>query len=232
VGFNGVMRLDTDILNYVVPRFLRDGWQVNIHAVGDRANGIVLDTFEAALKGINVSALRPRIEHCQIMTKADMARLGRLGVIASVQPTHAISDMWYAQDRLGPERIKGLYAFRSLLDSGARISFGSDAPVEDLNPLSGFYAAITRLSPSGQSPHGPDGWFPEQCLTREEALRGMTIDPAYASFTESTLGSLVPGKHADFVVLSQDIMSIPANQILKTKVFATVVDGQPIYGAI
>ncbi|KIM91971.1 hypothetical protein PILCRDRAFT_809968 [Piloderma croceum F 1598] len=231
-GFCGVMRLETHVLNSVVPRFLRDGWQVNIHAVGDRANGIVLDTFEAALMGVNVTASRPRIEHCQIMTRADMARLGKLGVIASVQPTHAISDMWYAQDRLGPERVKGLYAFRSLLDSGARISFGSDAPVEDLNPLSGFYAATTRLSPSGQSPHGPDGWFPEQRLTRDEALRGMTIDPAYASFTESTLGSLAPGKIADFVVLSQDIMSIPTNQILRTKVVATVIDGRPIYGGI
>lgn len=231
-GFNGVMRLETDLLNSVVPRFLHDGWQVNIHAVGDRANGIVLDTFEAALQGINVTASRPRIEHCQIMTKADMVRLGRLGVIASVQPTHVISDMWYAQDRLGPERVKGLYAFRSLLDSGARITFGSDAPVEEINPLSGFYAAITRLSPLGQSPHGSGGWFPDQCLTREEALRGMTIDPAYASFTESILGSLVPGKHADFVVLSQDIMSIPTNQILNTKVSATVINGQPIYGMI
>jgi len=226
------MRLEIDVLNTVVPRFLRDGWQVNIHAVGDRANSIVLDTFEVALKGVNVSDLRPRIEHCQIMRTADMVRLGKLGVIASVQPTHAISDMWYAQDRLGPERVKGLYAFRSLLDSGARITFGSDAPVEDLNPISGFYAAVTRLSPSGQSPHGSDGWFPEQCLSREEALRGMTIDPAYASFTESTLGSLTVGKRADFVILSQDIMSIPVSQILNTKVLATVVDGQPIYGVI
>jgi hypothetical protein len=229
---SGVMRLDADVLNSVVPRFLRDEWQVNVHAIGDRANGIVLDTFEAALDGIDVIALRPRLEHAQLMTEADMARLGKLGVIASIQPTHAISDMWYAQDRLGPERVKGLYAFRTLIDSGARVTLGSDFPVESMNPLSGFYAAITRLSPSGKSPHGPDGWFPKQRLTREEALRGITIDPAYASFTESTLGSLVKGKRADYVVLSQDIMTIPASQILNTKVSATVLDGRPIYGRI
>jgi len=211
---------------------LRDGWQVNVHAIGDRANSIVLDAFEAALSGVNVTALRPRLEHAQLMTRADMKRLGRLGVIASVQPTHAISDMWYAQDRLGPERVKGLYAFRSVIDSGARITLGSDFPVEDLNPLSGFYAAITRLSPDGQSPHGSNGWFPEERLTREEALRGMTIDPAYASFTDSSLGSLIPGKRADYVVLSQDIMTIPADKILDTKVLATALDGRPVYGRL
>ncbi|GLB37251.1 putative amidohydrolase family protein [Lyophyllum shimeji] len=226
---NGFMRLDPEVLFDVIPKFLRDGWQVNVHAIGDRANGIVLDAFEASLKGVNVTASRPRLEHAQIMTEADMKRLGRLGVIASVQPTHATSDMWYAQDRLGPERVKGLYAFRSLIDSGARITLGSDFPVETMNPLFGFYAAITRLSPDGQSPHGPDGWFPEQRITRQEALRGMTIDPAYASFTETILGSLEVGKRADYVVLSQDIMTVPANDILATKVLVTAIDGQAVY---
>jgi len=161
-----------------------------------------------------------------------MVRLGKLGVIASIQPTHAISDMWYAQNRLGPERVKGLYAFRSLIDSGARITLGSDFPVETMNPLAGFYAAITRKSPDGKSPHGPGGWFPEQRLTRQEALRGMTIDPAYASFTETTLGSLEVGKRADFTVLSQDIMTIAEDEILSTMVDATVIDGKPVYGTI
>jgi len=203
-----------------------------VHAIGDRANGIVLDAFEASLKGANVTALRPRLEHAQMMTKADMIRLGKLGVIASIQPTHAISDMWYAQDRLGPDRVKNLYAFRSLVDSGAKITLGSDFPVESMNPLSGFYAAVTRKSPTGESPHGPDGWFPEQKLTRKEALRGMTIDPAYASFTESTLGSLEIGKRADFTVFSRDIMTIPAQDILATNVLATVIDGKPVFGGI
>ncbi|KAH7915226.1 amidohydrolase family-domain-containing protein [Hygrophoropsis aurantiaca] len=228
----GFMRLDAKLLHEMIPRFLHDGWQVNVHAIGDFANGIVLDAFEAALKNVDVAALRPRLEHAQILTQEDMVRVGKLGVIASVQPTHAISDMWYAEDRLGPQRVKGLYAFRSLLDNGARLTLGSDFPVEDMNPLAGFYAAITRLSPDGRSPHGSGGWFPEQRLTRQEALRGMTIDPAYASFTEDTLGSLVPGKRADYVVLSQDIMTVPADQILSTQVDATVIDGQPVFGKI
>ncbi|KAJ8593060.1 amidohydrolase 3 [Rhizopogon salebrosus TDB-379] len=226
----GFMRVDPEVLTRVVPKYLRDGWQVNIHAIGDYANSVVLDTFEAALKDVNVTALRPRLEHAQILTKADMERVGKLGVIASVQPTHAISDMWYAEDRLGPERVKSLYAFRSLLDHGSRIALGSDFPVEAMNPLSGFYAAVTRLSPEGESPKGPSGWFPEQRLTRMEALRGMTIDAAYASFTEASLGSLVPGKRADYVVLSQDIMTVPAGRILSTKVQATVIDGRPVFG--
>ncbi|KAJ3805913.1 amidohydrolase family-domain-containing protein [Lentinula aff. lateritia] len=232
---NGLMRIDKDVLFKYIPLFLRDGWQVNVHAIGDRANGLVVDAFEASLNGVNVTALRPRLEHAQLMTKADMHRVGKLGgkiVIASVQPTHAISDMLFAEDRLGPERVKNLYAFRTLIESGARITLGSDAPVEDLNPLAGFYAAISRLTLDGDSPHGTDGWFPEQRLTREEALRGMTIDPAYASFTESILGSLEVGKRADFVVFSQDIMSIPVPEILSTKVLATAVDGKLVYGAI
>ncbi|PFH52001.1 hypothetical protein AMATHDRAFT_74508 [Amanita thiersii Skay4041] len=229
---SGFMRLEPEVLHDIIPRFLRDGWQVNVHAIGDRANGIVLDAFEAASKDTDVRALRPRLEHAQLMTQADMKRLGELGVIASVQPTHAISDMWYAQDRLGPDRIKGLYAFRSLLDNGARITLGSDFPVETMNPLSAFYAAIARLSLDGRSPHGPDGWFPEQCLTRIEALRGMTIEPAYASFTEHILGSLEIGKRADFVVLSKDIMTIPIHHILSTKILATVLDGKVVYGSL
>ncbi|KAJ4468274.1 amidohydrolase family-domain-containing protein [Lentinula aciculospora] len=229
---NGLMRLDKEVLFTYIPLFLRDGWQVNVHAIGDRANGLVVDAFQASLSGTNVTALRPRLEHAQLMTKTDMRRLGKLGVIASVQPTHAISDMLFAEDRLGPERVKNLYAFRTLIKSGARITLGSDAPVEDLNPLAGFYAAISRLTPGGHSPHGADGWFPEQRLTREEALRGMTIDPAYASFTESFLGSLEVGKRADFVIFSQDIMSVPVNKILSTKVLATAVDGKLVYGVI
>ncbi|OAX36092.1 hypothetical protein K503DRAFT_695783 [Rhizopogon vinicolor AM-OR11-026] len=228
----GFMRIDPEVLTEVVPKYLRDGWQVNIHAIGDYANSVVLDTFESALKDVNVTALRPRLEHAQILTKIDMQRVGNLGVIASVQPTHAISDMWYAEDRLGPERVKYLYAFRSLLDHGSRLALGSDFPVEDMNPLAGFYAAVTRLSPEGESPQGPSGWFPEQRLTRMEALRGMTIDAAYASFTEDDLGSLVPGKRADYVVLSQDIMTVPVDQILNTKVQATVIDGRPAFGQV
>ncbi|KAI0666716.1 amidohydrolase family-domain-containing protein [Trametes maxima] len=228
----GFLRTSPETLNDVIPKFMKDGWQVNVHAIGDRANGVVLDAFEAALAKANVTALRPRLEHAQILAQKDMARFGDLGVIASVQPTHAISDMWFAEDRLGPERVKGLYAFRSIIDHGARITLGSDFPVEDMNPLAGFYAAITRVSPEGTSPHGPGGWFPEQRMTRFEALKGMTLDPAYASFTEDILGSITPGKFADFVVLSQDIMTVPAASVLSTGVVTTVIDGKPVYGTI
>ncbi|KAF8626850.1 hypothetical protein AX15_004675 [Amanita polypyramis BW_CC] len=229
---SGFMRIDPEILQDVIPKYLRDGWQVNVHAIGDKANSIVLDAFEAALGGANVTALRPRLEHAQLLSDIDLPRLGKLGVIVSVQPTHAIEDMWYAEDRLGPERVKDLYPFRSIVDSGALITLGSDFPVASPNPLAAFYASITRLSFSGESPHGSQGWFPEQRLTRIEALRGITINPAYASFTEDILGSLEIGKLADFVVLSRDIMSIPPNEIIDTEVLATVIDGQTVYGSI
>jgi len=229
---NGFMRVSEATINRVIPLFLRDGWQVNVHAIGDRANGIVLGALESAFEDVDVVTMRPRLEHAQIMTKADIKRAGKIGVIASVQPTHVIDDMWYAEERIGPLRIKGLYAFRSLLNSGARITLGSDFPVETMNPLAGFYAAITRVSLDGRSPHGPGGWFPEQRLTRLEALRGMTIDPAYASFTESVLGSLEPGKRADFVVLSQNIMTVPVTEIMNTKFLATVIDGIAVHGKI
>ncbi|ETW80709.1 hypothetical protein HETIRDRAFT_154904 [Heterobasidion irregulare TC 32-1] len=228
----GFMRIEPEVMNSFIPRFLKDGWQVNVHAIGDRANALVLDVFESALKGMDVAALRPRIEHAQMIRHVDMARMARLNVIASIQPTHAPSDMYFAEDRLGPERVKLLYAFRSIVDYGARITLGSDAPVETLNPMNGFFAAVTRLAPDGTSVHGPDGWFPEQRLSREEALKGMTIDAAYASFTESTLGSLTPGKRADYAVLSKNIMTVPAMEILDTEVLVTALDGRPVYGGL
>ncbi|KAH7872124.1 amidohydrolase family-domain-containing protein [Lentinula edodes] len=233
----GFMRLPASLLNEIIPRFIKDGWQVNAHAIGDRANGVVLDAFEKAERelrdeqDLDLKHTRPRIEHAQIMTSQDLARIGRVGVIASIQPTHVTDDMWYGEARLGPERVKGLYAFRSMMNSGARITLGTDIPVEGINPLETFYAAITRTDKSGNSPHGPNGWFPEQKLTRVEALRGMTIDPAYASFSESTLGSLEPGKKADFVVLSKDIMSVrDPREVLETKVLTTVLDGRVVFG--
>ncbi|KAA1474330.1 hypothetical protein DENSPDRAFT_840908 [Dentipellis sp. KUC8613] len=228
----GFMRIEPEVLNAWIPRFLRDGWQVNIHAIGDRANALVIDAFENALQGINVTASRPRLEHAQIIRHEDMARLGKLGIIASIQPTHATSDMLFGEQRLGPERVKLLYAFQSIIDHGARVTFGSDAPVENMKPLYGFFAAVARVAPDGTSPHGPDGWFPEQRLSREEALRGMTIEPAYASFTDDSLGSLTPGKRADYVVLSQNIMTVPTEEILATEVLLTAIDGKPVYGEL
>jgi hypothetical protein len=153
-------------------------------------------------------------------------RFRELGVIASMQPTHATSDMYWAADRLGDERLQGAYAWRSFLDEGVRLAFGSDFPVEHVNPLMGYYAAVTRQDADGE-PAG--GWLPGQILSREEALKSFTLDAAYAAFQEDELGSIEPGKYADFVVLSKDIMTVPASEILTTHVIATYLGGRLIY---
>ncbi|KAG8901634.1 hypothetical protein FRC01_009794, partial [Tulasnella sp. 417] len=203
----------------------------NVHCIGDRANHIVLDAFEKALSE-DTQKLRHRLEHAQILTQDDIKRVGQLGIIASVQPTHCTSDMSYAETRLGPERIKGAYAWQSLIRNGAHFATGSDFPVEGINPLLGFYAAVTRLDENGESPHGPGGWFPDERLTREQALYGMTLGAAYAGHQEDIIGSLTPGKRADLVVLDKDIMQVPPAEILKTKVKVTIVDGNVFYGKL
>ncbi|KAG2052126.1 hypothetical protein BDR06DRAFT_958191 [Suillus hirtellus] len=231
---SGIMRLRPEALTKLVKEFSTDGWQINIHCIGDRANHVVLDIYDDMLANasFSIDALRPRIEHAQILTLDDIKRIGKLGVIPSVQPTHATSDMWYAEDRLGPKRIKGAYAYRALLNASSTrvLPLGSDFPVEGINPLLGFYAAVSRLSVTGDSPHGPGGWYPSERLTRAEALKGMTLDAAYASFSEDILGSLLIGKKADFVVLDRDIMTVPIEDILSAKVTATVIDGEVAYG--
>ncbi|KAF8903036.1 amidohydrolase family-domain-containing protein [Mucidula mucida] len=233
----GLMRSSKEVLAKLIQQFWKDNWQVNIHCIGDRANNVALDIFEDIIVGqnlteVDVALWRPRIEHSQIMTPDDILRIGRLGVIASVQPTHA--DMWYAETRLGPDRMKGAYAYQSLLQVSPNkvLPLGSDFPVEGVNPLVGFYAAVSRLSVDGTSPHGPEGWFVNERLTRAQALKGMTLDPAYASFADHDLGSLTPGKKADFVVLDRDIMTLPVQEILQTKVCATVIDGRVAYGTL
>ncbi|KAG0707174.1 amidohydrolase family-domain-containing protein [Suillus ampliporus] len=231
---SGLMLMQPEALAKLVREFSTDGWQVNIHCIGDRANHVVLDIYEDMLANtsISIDALRPRIEHAQILTRDDIKRTGKLGVIPSVQPTHATSDMWYAEDRLGPKRIQGAYAYRTQLDASPNrvMPLGSDFPVEGINPLLGFYAAVSRLSVKGDSPQGPGGWYPSERLTRTEALKGMTLDAAYASFSEDILGSLSIGKKADFVVLDRDIMTVPMGEILGAKVTATVIDGEIQYG--
>ncbi|KAH9028940.1 amidohydrolase 3, partial [Lactarius hengduanensis] len=232
----GFLLTPTKTLHQQVEKLYEDGFQVNVHAIGDHANEVVLDIFEDILKrpGADVNTWRPRIEHAQIIRPSDFERIGRLGVIASVQPTHATSDMSYAESRLGPDRIKGAYAYQKLLQvsPAKRLPLGSDFPVEGINPLLGFYAAIARLSPEGTSPHGPGGWYPAEALTRVQALRGMTRDVAYAAFAEHTRGQLAPGFAADFVVLDRDIVQVPLEEILGTRVLATVVDGQVAYGSL
>ena len=198
------------------------GWQLNIHAIGDAGNRLALDTFEHELTAAQRSALRPRIEHAQIVTLEDIPRFAKLGVIASIQPTHATSDMNMAEDRVGPQRIQGAYAWRTLLNAGARLAGGSDFPVELPNPFLGLYAAVTRQDRDGKP---PGGWYGQQKLTREEALRLFTIDAAYAGFMEDKVGSLEPGKWADFIVLDRDYFKVPENEIDDIQVKATYVAG-------
>ena len=202
------------------------GFQVNTHAIGTRANRVVLDAYEVAMEDASNSPGRHRVEHAQILHPDDLPRFAELDVIPAMQPTHATSDMYWADDRLGDDRLDGAYAWKSLQESGARLAFGSDFPVEQVNPLLGFYAAITRQDADGW-PEG--GWRPEERVSRETALRGFTQNAAYAGFHEDTLGSLTEGKRADFVILSDDIMQIPPMQILDTHVVATYLDGAPIY---
>jgi len=207
---------------------LRRGWQINVHAIGDRGNRIVLDAFDSALRKFPKADHRFRIEHAQVISPTDIPRFARLGVIPSMQATHQTSDMRWAQDRVGPQRIRGAYAWRSLLNTGVIVPNGTDFPVEEVNPLLTFHAAVTRQDPTNW-PAG--GWFPDQKMTREEALQSMTIWPAYAGFQESLLGSLTPGKYADFVVLDRDIMKVPDTQILGTRVTSTWIGGKRVYEA-
>jgi predicted amidohydrolase YtcJ len=207
---------------------LRRGFQINVHAIGDRGNRNVLDAFEAALKAIPKADHRFRIEHAQVLSPADIRRFAKLGVIPSMQATHQTSDMPWAESRVGPERIRGAYAWRSLLNTGVVIPNGTDFPVEEVNPLLTFHAAVTRQNPANM-PAG--GWYPEQKMTRDEALQSMTIWPAYAGFQESILGSITPGKYADFVVLDRDIMRVPDTEILGARVMSTWIGGKPVYEA-
>ena len=207
---------------------LRRGFQVNVHAIGDRGNRIVLDAFESALGTVPTADHRFRIEHAQVLSPEDIPRFAKLGVIPSMQPTHQTSDMRWAETRVGPQRIRGAYAWRSLLNTGVVIPSGTDFPVEEVNPLLTFHAAVTRQDPTNW-PAG--GWHPEQKMTREEALQSMTIWPAFAGFQESVMGSLTPGKYADFVVLDRDIMRIPDTEILATRVLSTWIGGKRVYEA-
>lgn len=203
------------------------GFQVGIHAIGDLGNRMALDSFERAQDG-KPSPLRNRVEHAQIIAPDDIPRFAELGVIASMQPIHATSDKNMAVDRIGPERIKGGYAWRRLLDSGAVISAGSDFPVELPNPFLGLYAAVTRMDRMGE-PEG--GWYPDQALTREEALHAFTLGAAYGALREDRLGSLEPGKWADFIVVDRDYFEIPESEIDDIQVLETWVGGERVFDA-
>ncbi|HET7322400.1 MAG TPA: amidohydrolase family protein [Longimicrobiaceae bacterium] len=223
---HGLLVSTPEHIEEVAEAALRNGFQVATHAIGDRANREVLDEYEKALKAVPVADHRFRIEHAQILSPQDIPRFAELDVIPSMQAVHATSDMYWAAKRLGESRMGGAYAWRSLLDSGVIIPNGSDFPVERVNPLYSFHAAVTRQD---ENDYPPGGWYPAQRMTREEALKAMTIWPAYAGFQEEELGSLSPGKYADFVVLDRDIMTVAPEDILDTHVLATYVGGEAVY---
>jgi predicted amidohydrolase YtcJ len=202
------------------------GLQVAVHAIGDRANAVILDIFEKIVASHGPRDRRWRIEHAQHLRPSDIERMGRLGIIASVQPYHAIDDGRWAETKIGRERCRTTYAFRSLLDQGVTLACGSDWTVAPLDPLAGIYAAVTRRTTDGKN---PQGWFPEQKITLEEALRGYTLAGAYAEFAENLKGSIAEGKLADLVILGQDIFRIPAERIMETRVEATIVGGRFIF---
>jgi predicted amidohydrolase YtcJ len=208
-------------------RSLQRGFQVCTHAIGDAANRSVLDAYERALhESADWRDARLRVEHAQVLSPQDIPRFAKLGVIASMQPVHCTSDMPWAEKRIGPQRIKGAYAWRSVLSTGAHLPFSSDFPGETLNPFYGMYAAITRQDPGGNP---PGGWHPEQRVTLDEALRGYTVEASYAEFEENEKGSIQKGKLADFTVIDQDITKLPPKDILSIKVLKTFVGGQPVY---
>ncbi|MDQ3907361.1 MAG: amidohydrolase [Acidobacteriota bacterium] len=206
----------------------RAGLQVMIHAIGDKANDTILSFYERLIKEDGERDRRYRIEHAQHLRPQDIARFGRDHVVASMQPYHCIDDGRWAEHRIGHERAKTTYAFRSLLDSGATLAFGTDWFVAPLNPLLGIYAAATRRTTDGKN---PQGWIPEQKITVEEAVRAYTIGSAFAEFTDDVKGTLAPGKLADLVIIDRDIFKIDPVEIEKAKVTTTIMDGRVVYEA-
>ena len=224
-GNRGLLFFDQDRMNAMVYKAVSKGFQVNIHAIGDRGNRVALDALEAAQKK-SKGMHRNRIEHAQVVSPDDIPRFAKLGVIAAMQPTHATSDMNMAENRVGAERIKGAYAWRSFLDQGTIVVAGSDFPVENPNPMFGIFSAVTRTDHNGE-PAG--GWYPEQAMTVAEALKAFTIDAAYAAFQEKDIGSLGPGFRADFIVLDRDIFEIDKSELWQVRVDQTWLAGELIY---
>ncbi len=224
-GHTGLLLHNPERLEYFMRAAMNAGFQVNTHAIGDNANKIVLDNYEQLIAETNSSNMRHRVEHAQILRYEDILRFAELGVIPSMQATHATSDKNMAQDRLGEVRIQGAYAWRKLMDAGALIANGSDFPVESPNPFFGLHAAITRQDRNNE-PAG--GWFPEEKMTSIEAFASFTIDAAYSGHQENLLGTLEPGKKADFILLDRDIFTIAQSEIWQTQVQETWVNGRRV----
>jgi predicted amidohydrolase YtcJ len=227
-GNTGLLRTTQAHIQEISERALRAGFQMSVHAIGDHANRLVLNAYQEALRRAPVADHRFRIEHVQVISPQDLPRISELRLIASMQTTHQISDMEWAQDRLGPQRIKGAYAWRSILERGTIIANGTDAPVEPVNSLRTFHAAISRQNERNQP---PGGWYPDQRMTRDEALRSMTIWAAHANFQEEFIGSISTGKYADFVVMDRDWMTAAPEEIMGTTILATYFTGNQVYAA-
>ncbi len=219
----GLLTARPEHIEDIARRGSKAGFQINTHAIGDRGVRTAIDAYERA--GIRASQ-RFRIEHFQIVALDDITRAARLGIIASMQPTHATSDMPWAEQRVGAERIRGAYAWGSVLDASGRLALGSDFPVEAVSPFFGLYSSVTRQDPQGQP---PGGWHPDQRLTLAEAIRGFTIDAAWAAFDEATLGTIEPGKFADFTVVDGDFMNVAPAGIHDIRARATVVNGVVVW---
>jgi predicted amidohydrolase YtcJ len=213
-------------MDAMIKKAMAAGYQVNVHAIGDAGNRQILDIYAREVGATKSSAQRHRIEHAQVVKLADIPRFKSIGIIPSMQPTHATSDKNMAEQRLGNERIKGAYAWRTFLKQGSRIACGSDFPVESPNPFFGIHAAVTRQDASNL-PAG--GWYPDQAMTLTEALRCFTLDAAYAGHQEKSIGSLEAGKQADFIVIDQDMFTMPAQDIHKIGVLQTWVAGRQVY---
>ena len=223
---HGLLFHPTADIYAMMDKAMKRGYQVNVHAIGDAGNRQILDGYQQLVPKTASKNLRHRMEHAQVVDLADITRFKSIGIVPSMQPTHATSDMNMAETRVGPQRIKGAYAWRTFLKQGSRIACGSDFPVESPNPFFGIHAAVTRQDAGGQP---VKGWYADQAMTLTEALRCFTLDAAYAGHQEKSLGSLEKGKWADFIVIDQDLFTMPAKDIHKVAVQQTWVAGRQVF---
>ncbi|NQZ08425.1 MAG: amidohydrolase [Algicola sp.] len=228
-GATGLMLVSQPQMSLIFEQVLKHNFQLNVHAIGDKGNQLVLDHFEHAYKGqSNGRLLRNRIEHAQVVALSDIPRFKTLNIMPSMQQTHATSDMNMAKDRVGAQRLKGAYAWQTFLKQGSRIAGGSDFPVELANPFFGLHAAVTRQNRENQP---KSGWIPQEAMTTAQALTSFTLDAAYAAHQDDVLGSLEKGKWADFILVDKDVFNAPANELWQTKVLQTWVGGELKYKA-
>ncbi|MCL1065732.1 amidohydrolase [Shewanella olleyana] len=225
-GHKGLLLYSKKTLGETIEKAMQAGFQVNTHAIGDHANQIVLDHYQSLIAASKSRHLRHRIEHAQVLQLSDISRFSELNIIASMQATHATSDKNMAVDRVGNARIEGAYAWRKLINAGAVIAAGSDFPIESPNPFYGLHASVTRQDHDNQP---LDGWYRKESMTLTEALASFTSNAAFAAHQEKEIGQLIPGMKADFILVESDIFSMPAEEIWKTKVSETWVNGQRVY---